>query len=148
MVCTSSGAGTYTASSGAMSVAITYGCVIASRVRRRRCNCANVDGETRFSSWSSSDGPKSTSESGSSAAARGSSGGRFVSAAELRPGDRVEWHRRDAFGSGQIDRHDISEAALAGWLQSDGFVGQYSGTNRSLTIEAMTVSTRVASRLA
>ncbi|HJS96102.1 MAG TPA: LAGLIDADG family homing endonuclease, partial [Solirubrobacteraceae bacterium] len=30
----------------------------------------------------------------------------------------------------------ISEAALAGWLQADGFVGQYdSGTNRSLTIE-------------
>ena len=29
-----------------------------------------------------------------------------------------------------------AEAALAGWLQSDGFVGQYeSGTNRSLTIE-------------
>jgi ribonucleoside-diphosphate reductase alpha chain len=30
----------------------------------------------------------------------------------------------------------IAEAALAGWLQADGFVGQYeSGTNRSLTIE-------------
>jgi len=30
----------------------------------------------------------------------------------------------------------ISEAALAGWLQADGFVGQYDhGTNRSLTIE-------------
>ena len=29
-----------------------------------------------------------------------------------------------------------AEAALAGWLQADGFVGQYeSGTNRSLTIE-------------
>ncbi len=35
---------------------------------------------------------------------------------------------------------DIAEAALAGWLQSDGFVGQYEGTNRSLTIEAMTVT--------
>ncbi|MDQ2818692.1 MAG: adenosylcobalamin-dependent ribonucleoside-diphosphate reductase [Candidatus Eremiobacteraeota bacterium] len=34
-----------------------------------------------------------------------------------------------------------AEAALVGWLQSDGFVGQYaSGTNRSLTIEAMTVN--------
>ncbi|HEX6471044.1 MAG TPA: vitamin B12-dependent ribonucleotide reductase, partial [Streptosporangiaceae bacterium] len=33
-----------------------------------------------------------------------------------------------------------AEAALAGWLQSDGFVGQYEGTNRSLTIEAMTVT--------
>ncbi len=30
----------------------------------------------------------------------------------------------------------VSEAALAGWLQADGFVGQYEhGTNRSLTIE-------------
>src|SRR5439155_25306588 len=30
----------------------------------------------------------------------------------------------------------IAEAALAGWLQADGFVGQYEeGTNRSLTIE-------------
>jgi ribonucleoside-diphosphate reductase alpha chain len=30
----------------------------------------------------------------------------------------------------------VSEAALAGWLQADGFVGQHdSGTNRSLTIE-------------
>src|SRR5207244_5449975 len=29
-----------------------------------------------------------------------------------------------------------AEAALAGWLQADGFVGQYeTGTNRSLTIE-------------
>jgi len=30
----------------------------------------------------------------------------------------------------------VGEAALAGWLQSDGFVGQYDhGTNRSLTLE-------------
>jgi ribonucleoside-diphosphate reductase alpha chain len=29
----------------------------------------------------------------------------------------------------------VAEAALAGWLQADGFVGQYAGTNRSLTIE-------------
>jgi ribonucleoside-diphosphate reductase alpha chain len=35
---------------------------------------------------------------------------------------------------------DISEAALAGWLQADGFVGQYEGsTNSSLTIEFITV---------
>ena len=33
-----------------------------------------------------------------------------------------------------------AEAALAGWLQADGFVGQYAhGTNRSLTVEAMTI---------
>ena len=38
-------------------------------------------------------------------------------------------HRAPSVGRG-------AEAALAGWLQADGFVGQYeSGTNRSLTIE-------------
>ncbi|HXM86725.1 MAG TPA: LAGLIDADG family homing endonuclease, partial [Solirubrobacteraceae bacterium] len=35
----------------------------------------------------------------------------------------------------EVDRVEVAEAALAGWLQSDGFVGQYEGTNRSLTIE-------------
>ncbi len=36
---------------------------------------------------------------------------------------------------------EISEAALAGWLQADGFVGQYKkGTNRSLTIEFLTIN--------
>ena len=35
----------------------------------------------------------------------------------------------------EIDRVEVAEAALAGWLQADGFVGQYTGTNRSLTIE-------------
>ena len=32
---------------------------------------------------------------------------------------------------------ETAEAALAGWLQADGFVGQYTGTNRSLTLEFM-----------
>jgi ribonucleoside-diphosphate reductase alpha chain len=66
--------------------------------------------------------------------------GRFVPAGSLKPGDRLEWHRRDSHGEDEISRYDIAEAALAGWLQSDGFVGQYEGTNRSLTIEAMTVT--------
>ncbi|HEX2192550.1 MAG TPA: LAGLIDADG family homing endonuclease, partial [Acidimicrobiales bacterium] len=66
--------------------------------------------------------------------------GRFVPAGELRPGDKLEWHRTPSFGSAEITRREIAEAALAGWLQSDGFVGQYQGTNRSLTIEAMTVT--------
>jgi ribonucleotide reductase alpha subunit len=35
----------------------------------------------------------------------------------------------------ETDRLSVAEAALAGWLQADGFVGQYEGTNRSLTIE-------------
>lgn len=41
---------------------------------------------------------------------------------------------------GSLSR-EISEAALAGWLQADGFVGQYKkGTNRSLTVEFLTVN--------
>jgi ribonucleoside-diphosphate reductase alpha chain len=67
--------------------------------------------------------------------------GRFVPAGEVRPGDQLEWHRRPSFGEAEIEVQDVAEAALAGWLQSDGFVGRYdSGTNRSLTIEAMTVT--------
>ena len=66
--------------------------------------------------------------------------GRFVPAGSLKPGDTLQWHRRDSYGETEISRYEIAEAALAGWLQSDGFVGQYDGTNRSLTIEAMTVT--------
>ncbi len=66
--------------------------------------------------------------------------GRFVPASELRPGDKISWHRRDAYGDGDLNSREIAEASLAGWLQSDGFVGQYSGTNKSLTIEAITVT--------
>jgi ribonucleoside-diphosphate reductase alpha chain len=67
--------------------------------------------------------------------------GRFVPAGSLREGDLVQWHRRESFGEQEVSPWDIAEAALAGWLQSDGFVGQYeTGTNRSLTIEAMTVT--------
>jgi ribonucleoside-diphosphate reductase alpha chain len=67
--------------------------------------------------------------------------GQFVPAGTLAVGDQLEWCRRDALGESEIDQTDIAEAALAGWLQSDGFVGQYTaGTNRSLTIEAMTVT--------
>ncbi len=66
--------------------------------------------------------------------------GRFLPAGELRVGDRLEWHRRASFGETEILSRDVAEAALAGWLQADGFVGQYSGTNKSLTVEAMTVT--------
>ncbi|MDA0636183.1 vitamin B12-dependent ribonucleotide reductase [Nonomuraea sp. MCN248] len=72
--------------------------------------------------------------------ATGDGNGHFVEAATLNPGDQLEWHRREAFGEGEIDFTEVAEAALAGWLQSDGFVGQYEGTNKSLTIEAMTVN--------
>ena len=40
-----------------------------------------------------------------------------------------------------VDPVAVCEAALAGWLQADGFVGQYDhGTNRSLTIEFLVVN--------
>jgi len=67
---------------------------------------------------------------------------------------KVEWRPVSDLrvGTRLIQRTDTSiasegaamaeaQAALAGWLQADGFVGQYAqGTNRSLTIEAMTVN--------
>ncbi|MHB8263305.1 MAG: vitamin B12-dependent ribonucleotide reductase [Acidimicrobiales bacterium] len=66
--------------------------------------------------------------------------GRFVPAGELRPGDMLQWHRAYSHGSRPFSNQDIAEAALAGWLQSDGFVGQYEGTNESLTVEAIVVT--------
>ncbi|MEJ7798478.1 MAG: LAGLIDADG family homing endonuclease [Solirubrobacteraceae bacterium] len=46
-----------------------------------------------------------------------------------------------ADGEAPADPVAVSEAALAGWLQADGFVGQYDhGTNRSLTIEFLVVN--------
>jgi ribonucleoside-diphosphate reductase alpha chain len=46
------------------------------------------------------------------------------------------------FATGDETRNvAIAEAALAGWLQADGFVGQYeAGTNRSLTIEFLVMT--------
>ncbi len=38
-------------------------------------------------------------------------------------------------GLEEVDPVAVAESALAGWLQADGFVGQYTGTNRSLTVE-------------
>ncbi len=64
----------------------------------------------------------------------------FVAAGTLRPGDQLEWHRTESWGVGEISTREMAEAALAGWLQSDGFVGRYDGSNKSLTIEAMTVT--------
>ncbi len=67
--------------------------------------------------------------------------GRFVEAGALRPGDKLEWHRRDSHGEAEIDPRLVAEAALAGWLQSERLVGRYSaGTNESPTIEAITVT--------
>jgi len=72
---------------------------------------------------------------------------------QLRPGMRMHLHPHrakvkepayatvgaaGAWDDSQLEAGDevrVAEAALAGWLQADGFVGQYTGTNRSLTIE-------------
>jgi ribonucleoside-diphosphate reductase alpha chain len=63
----------------------------------------------------------------------------FVRADELRPEDQLTWHRSEPLAADATQR-ELAESALAGWLQSDGFVGLYEETNRSLTIEAMTVT--------
>ncbi|OLS24553.1 MAG: Vitamin B12-dependent ribonucleotide reductase [Candidatus Heimdallarchaeota archaeon LC_2] len=70
---------------------------------------------------------------------------------------RLEWKRVDQLEIGEYmrvytkkaktftppceDRKFVSEAALAGWLQADGFVGQYeTGTNKSLTLEFIVIN--------
>ena len=59
---------------------------------------------------------------------------------ELRPGMRLQLSMRTCVTS-EADERTVDEAALAGWLQGDGFVGQYAhGTNRSLTLEFMTIN--------
>jgi ribonucleoside-diphosphate reductase alpha chain len=72
--------------------------------------------------------------------ATGDGTGAFVPAGTLAAGDQLAWHRREAYGEAEIRPLDIAEGAVAGWLQSDGFVGRYDGTNRSLTTEAMTIT--------
>src|SRR5690606_2737627 len=61
----------------------------------------------------------------------------FVEAGTLRPGDQLEWHRRDAYGEREFDLREVAEAALAGWFQSDGRAGRHQG---QVTDEAMTVT--------
>jgi ribonucleotide reductase alpha subunit len=56
-----------------------------------------------------------------------------VAAPALVPAGAVD---PDALDSLEPTRVEVAEAALAGWLQADGFVGQYDhGTNRSLIVE-------------
>jgi ribonucleoside-diphosphate reductase alpha chain len=58
---------------------------------------------------------------------------------ELVPGMRLQLSTRTTVAR-ESEPWEIDEAALAGWLQGDGFVGQYEeGTNRSLTLEFMTI---------
>src|SRR5258708_4585138 len=51
--------------------------------------------------------------------------GRFVPAGSLRPGDRLQWHRRPSFGDQEIRPLEIAEAAFAGWPPSYSFSGPY-----------------------
>ncbi len=69
-----------------------------------------------------------------------SRGYQFVEAGALKPGMRLlQRTGTEIRPQGRDDAREVSEAILAGWLQGDGFVGQYShGTNRSLTVELMT----------
>ena len=64
----------------------------------------------------------------------------FAKVEDLKPGMfmRVYSHIAETI-TPESSNQEISEAALAGWLQADGFVGQYEGTNSSLTIEFMVV---------
>lgn len=65
---------------------------------------------------------------------------------------RAEWKRVDELKDGDMliqrlntavitnKSTEVDGAALAGWLQGDGFVGQYDGPNKSLTVEAMSIN--------
>jgi ribonucleoside-diphosphate reductase alpha chain len=65
---------------------------------------------------------------------------RWATVESLKPGIRL-LQRTDTTINSPSTTMAEAEAALAGWLQADGFVGQYAhGTNRSMTIEAMTVN--------
>ncbi|HEX3456552.1 MAG TPA: hypothetical protein VHR97_01225, partial [Candidatus Baltobacteraceae bacterium] len=60
---------------------------------------------------------------------------------ELILGDRLVEKTRTSILKRSASFADVAEASLAGWVQGDGFVGQYKhGTNRSLTVEAMAVN--------
>jgi ribonucleoside-diphosphate reductase alpha chain len=65
----------------------------------------------------------------------------WVQVGDLQVGMRLIQRTDTAIADAPTDEQLEAEAALAGWLQADGFVGQYDhGTNRSLTIEAMTIN--------
>jgi ribonucleoside-diphosphate reductase alpha chain len=65
--------------------------------------------------------------------------GHWLKVEQLIPGQRMQLSTVTSV-SKTSDETEVSECALAGWLQGDGFVGQYTeGTNRSLTLEFMTI---------
>ncbi len=49
--------------------------------------------------------------------------GCFVPAGSLRPGDGLQWHRRELSAEGGVRSGDIAEAATVGRLQPGGFAG-------------------------
>ncbi len=65
--------------------------------------------------------------------------GEFVEAGSLRIGDQLEWHRTESWGSGEIARVALAEAALAGWLVADGRV-EIASNGAEAAVEAMTVT--------
>ena len=65
--------------------------------------------------------------------------GEFVEAGKLQIGDQLEWHRTESWGAGEIKRVEIAEAALAGWLSTDGRVEIHEDADEAV-IEAMTVT--------
>ena len=67
-------------------------------------------------------------------------GAKWMRLDALKAGDRMLLSTATTVTAASDDRQ-VAEAALAGWFQGDGFVGQYhEGTNRSLTVEAMSVN--------
>ena len=60
---------------------------------------------------------------------------------ELTTEDRLAQRTDTTILANSADPMRTAEAALAGWLQGDGYVGQYkTGTNRSLTIESLAIN--------
>lgn len=71
----------------------------------------------------------------------GKGAGKFVDAGTLREGDCLLWHRTPLAGKSLEGSKEESEAALAGWLLSEGCVGQCSfGEDRAVTIEPLVVN--------
>ena len=66
----------------------------------------------------------------------------WMEAGEIRPGMRLQQRTDTTIRPRHAaDSLEVSQAVLAGWLQGDGFVGQYDeGTNRSLTVEFITAN--------
>jgi ribonucleoside-diphosphate reductase alpha chain len=66
--------------------------------------------------------------------------GQWMRVDQLTPGMRLRVSTKTQVSKTSDDRA-VAEAAVAGWLQGDGFVGQYKeGTNTSLTVEFMTIN--------